>query len=192
MGRQDADLSTQGHMQAAALADWFRGRDEFRVIGCSPSRRTYTTAALIADALPGVEQPIVDPSLRERDLGEFEGLSADRMVEERIDLGYEVPADPTVVWDGVKGVEQDTRVAIRSWAAVERLRESGGRGATVAAVTHAGVIKALLHYTFDIPSSRPYAFRIGLGSVIILEFFRGHWSIREMWQNPHTLGRYTI
>jgi broad specificity phosphatase PhoE len=63
-----------------------------------------------------------------------------------------------------------------------------GRGQV--AVTHAGVIKSVLHHVLEVPSERPYAFRIGLGCAIVLQKTKGYWELCEFWPNPAATARY--
>ena len=86
-GHTDVPLSTRGQEQAdelaARLADWPIG-----AIYSSDLRRALDTARPLADRL-GLE-PVVDPILRERNFGVFEGLQ-DAEVEAQLD-------DPGAFW----------------------------------------------------------------------------------------------
>lgn len=71
-GRIDMNLSPRGHEQAAALAEYLRGKS-FDSLYCSPMRRVQQTLApLLNDSLP---EPETMADLREVDFGAWTGLA---------------------------------------------------------------------------------------------------------------------
>jgi ribonuclease H / adenosylcobalamin/alpha-ribazole phosphatase len=190
MGSRDDCLSAQGRVQAEALGQWLKGRFQSPALWSSPAARARETAELLASSAELNLHPDVLPQLRERDLGEFEGLPASVMLKRRSRLGP-VPADATVIWDGVQGVEQDVEVADRALVAVREGMTAAPAASAYLFVTHAGVIKSVLHQVLGVSSERAHAFRVGLGSAFVLGSTMGYWELREIWQNPYAVRRYT-
>lgn len=184
MSSQNPDLSSKGEAQAAAVAVYLTSRLGGFSIVSSLSKRSQSTADRIA-AASGLSVQTAN-GLQERELGRFEGLDAAELRAERrrLQLGDE---DMTLIWDGVEGVEQDIEICQRFLAAASLAGSEGGR---VCCVSHAGALKSVLHSLLDVPTSRPYAFRIGLGCAIELRKTRGRFELYSFWQNPHVEDRY--
>jgi probable phosphoglycerate mutase len=90
-GQADPVLSELGRRQARAAAASLMPRS-LQAIWASDLRRAAETAAIIADEL-GVGPAVLDPDLRERDAGEWSGLTRAE-IEERYP-GYLDPPPPT-------------------------------------------------------------------------------------------------
>jgi broad specificity phosphatase PhoE len=74
----DVALSPVGQRQADALGRWFAARaeeDRPTIILSSTYARALQTAERVAAALPGVQGPIRDERLREKELGSFDRLT---------------------------------------------------------------------------------------------------------------------
>jgi len=188
LGKADPTLSDRGCRQARAIADWFSSHFHELSLASSPSRRAVETAKFIGDAFEPNLAPITDARLREREMGEFDGLTTDAMIRRRHDLGHDVPLDPTVIWSGVAGVEQDDQIFSRAMECIEVLLMRRG---VLGIVTHAGVIRSLLHGIFGIDVMRPYAFHARLGSAFVLVRNHGLWGLTEVWQNVESDFRFT-
>jgi len=188
LGKADPTLSDRGHRQAKAIAEWFRSHFHELSIASSPSRRAVETAKFIGDAFQPSLAPTTDARLREREMGEFDGLTADAMIRRRHDLGHDVPLDATVIWNGVAGVERDDEIFSRAMECIEALLV---HRRVVGVVTHAGVIRALLHGVLGIDVMRPYAFHARLGSAFVLVRNHGLWGLTEAWQNVESDFRFT-
>ena len=141
-GQADPPLSDLGRAQARSAAHSLGALD---AIVASDLQRAAETAAIISAAL-GVGPVIVDPDLRERDAGEWSGLT-----REEIDLhfpGY-LPRDRHRAFAPgggeprrPPGWEPDDRVVARVLRAVDRIHEAVPEG-DVLTVTHGGVIYVL-------------------------------------------------
>ena len=129
-GQADPPLSDLGRTQARLAAERVGAVD---VIVASDLQRAMETAAIIADAL-GVGPVVIDVGLRERDAGEWSGLT--RAEIERDWPGY--------LADRRKppGFEPDDAFRSRTRAALDRLHEAYG-GAELLVVSHGGVIYGL-------------------------------------------------
>ena len=129
-GHADPPLSPLGVQQAVAAADSVGAVD---AVVASDLQRAATTATLIAERL-GVGPVRCEPRLRERDAGEWTGLT-------RADIDEQWPG---YLADGRRpsGFELDDAILGRILEALAALHQEhpGGR---VLAVAHGGVIRAL-------------------------------------------------
>ena len=136
-GHGDPRLSDRGIAQAHALASEL-AREQLDVIVSSDLRRAAETAAILAQAR-GL-RPLLNPRLRELDLGNWQGLTREQI--ERADaavLQRFVAGDLDVRPGGgenLREIEQRARSAV-----TELVRAHPGR--RLALVTHLGVIRAL-------------------------------------------------
>ena len=121
--------------QARALADAFVGIP-LAAVYTSPLARAVETAATIADAQRLV--PIQVDDLREIEFGEVEGVEFDALPAE---LQAELLSDPMQV--RFPGGETYDELQERICRAIERIL-ADHRDVTVAAITHAGSIRAAL------------------------------------------------
>lgn len=124
-GIADPPLTPLGEEQSRLAAEALLAIDQ---IVSSDLQRAQRTADLLAEAL-GIEPVVVEPGLRERDTGEWTGLTR-QQIEREWPNGT---ADPPPGW------EDDAAVLARVEPALLRI---AARGRTVA-VTHAGVIRAV-------------------------------------------------
>lgn len=129
-GWADPPLSDLGRRQSRLAGKGLQGID---VVASSDLQRAVETAALIAEPL-GLPGPAVEPRLRERDVGEWTGLTRAEM-ERRWPEALAAMADPP-------GGESVTTLQARVGAAVADLAETYP-DSVVLAVTHGGVIRSL-------------------------------------------------
>jgi broad specificity phosphatase PhoE len=129
-GQADPPLSELGEHQARVAAERLDGVD---AVVSSDLQRARRTADIIADAL-GLGPVAVEAAVRERDAGEWSGLTRDEI--ERAFPGYlaERKRPP--------GFEDEHSVRDRALAGVARIASSNA-GRTVVVVTHGGVVYAL-------------------------------------------------
>jgi broad specificity phosphatase PhoE len=135
-GSLDVDLSPAGRAAARELR-----LPPLDAVYSSPRRRALETAAALGE-------PVVLDALRELDFGELEGRTYDEIAAERPELYRAWMETPTEV--EFPGGESYAQLRERVVAAVEELR---GRhdGETVAAVTHGGVVRAVLGHVLRMP-----------------------------------------
>lgn len=145
-------LTPLGMQQASLLAENLAGLGVTMVL-TSPLRRAVETAEALSSKL-GVAA-LQEDGLRERDYGEFDGLSIDAVMARRDELGH-TWADPTQDWFGIPGVESDKSVAER---AIETITHHG-RAGTVAVITHAGVVVSVFRRMFGIEADGPCVLKI--------------------------------
>jgi broad specificity phosphatase PhoE len=138
-GQADPALTDLGRAQARSAA---RAVGDVAAIWSSDLHRATETAAIISAEL-GVGPVIVDSDLREREVGEWSGLTRDQ-IDERFP-GYLAPTndDSPDVWKPRRppGWESDASVTLRLHRALVRIRREVG-GGDVLVVSHAGLLYA--------------------------------------------------
>ena len=108
--------------------------DSELAIFASDLERALHTATIISSAI-GVGPVMVDPRLRERNAGEYQGLTRDE-IEARF------PGNLAAgIWP--PGWEDDESVLSRVMASLEEMRETTGGAGDLLAVSHGGVIYTL-------------------------------------------------
>lgn len=128
-GQADPPLSAAGEEQARTAAAELGG---FELVAASDLVRARRTAEIIAEVL-GLAPVEVLPALRERDVGEWSGLTG-----EEVDAAY-----PGFRASGRRppGWEDNEALIARVVPALAELTESGAK--TTLVVTHGGVLHAL-------------------------------------------------
>jgi broad specificity phosphatase PhoE len=129
-GQADPALSDRGRLQAREAALAVGAVD---AIWASDLQRAAETAAIIAEGI-GVGPVIVDPDLRERDAGEFSGLTRAE-IEARFP-GYLADERRPPGW------ESDEHLLDRALRALHRVA-AAAPGGDVLVVTHGGLIYVL-------------------------------------------------
>jgi broad specificity phosphatase PhoE len=129
-GQADPPLSDLGRLQAREAAQAVGSVD---AVWASDLQRATETAMIIAEAI-GVGPVVVDPDLREREAGEFSGLTRDE-IEERFPGYLEADRRP-------QGWEPDASLRDRAMRALHRIAAEIP-GGDVLVVTHGGLIYVL-------------------------------------------------
>jgi len=143
-GHNDISLSPKGREQAKALGRRLEGHT-FDAVYCSDLRRCRETLEPIIQTLyMSIANPVYTPKLREKSWGRHEGMTFDAIVE-REGLVYE----DFLQWiNALDGEPYD--------AYIDRIHAFFTRELTltpynsVLVVTHAGVIRVLMHLLQDI------------------------------------------
>lgn len=129
-GQADPPLTDLGRLQAREAA---RAVGAVDAVWASDLQRAVETATIIADEV-GVGPVVVDPDLRERDAGEFSGLTRAEIDERfpgHLDAGLRPPS-----W------EPDDLLLARAVGALERIA-AAVPGGDVLVVTHGGLVYTL-------------------------------------------------
>ncbi|MBA7636549.1 Phosphoserine phosphatase 1 [subsurface metagenome] len=163
-GNSDTQLNQRGRKQAASLALRLK-QEEIQAIYSSPLQRAQDTARAIA----GYHQlPVgVEPSLREIEVGELEGVSIAEVGKHlsqlliRYSQGEELPRIP--------GGESLTEVQQRVWDTIQRLVGRHGDGVLVV-VSHYFSILTAVCSVLNLPLFQIDRLRLNSGSISILTF----------------------
>ena len=135
-GHADIPLNEKGHQQAAALCQRLQSWP-IETVYTSDLQRCVQTAVPLAKALD--IQPTLAPIWRERDVGDFSGMTGDQARDHY----------PEIWANAVRGMvdppngEPFAQVLSRAWQAFESVVEAHDTG-LVAVVTHGGLLHALL------------------------------------------------
>lgn len=161
-GQQPNPLSELGKLQARQLGARL-ACEHFDAVYASDLKRAVQTVEL---ALPGHE-PVYDVRLREIARGTLEGQLGADLVGEQKDLYATMQGDLLNVRPPGGGNYRD--VGVRAVAWLESLPISG----RIAAVTHGGVIFALLHHVVGVEGGTKWRFSAGNTGVTRLKFIEG-------------------
>jgi probable phosphoglycerate mutase len=140
------------------------------------------TAAPLAARL-GLD-PIVEPDLREVNLGEWEGELYRQHVAEGHPLAMRIMKEQR--WDIIPGAESPESLRTRVRGALDHV-VTAHPGECVAVFTHGGVIGEILAQVTQ--AGRPFAF-IGAsnGSISQIVAFGGRWILRRFNDTAHLAG----
>ena len=140
-GWADPPLTALGRRQAEAAA---RAIGAVDAVVASDLDRAIGTAMAISEAI-GIGPVVVEPGLKERDVGEWTGCTRDEIAERWPEVfsaytGGLVPGAAPVTPPG--GETVDTLIA-RVTAALGRVADLIGPGAEAVAISHGGVIRSV-------------------------------------------------
>lgn len=138
-GQADSPLTDLGRVQARQAAQLL---GTVEAIWSSDLQRAAETAAIVANEL-GVGPVMVDSDLRERDAGEWSGLTRDEINERYPGFLAPTEQDSPDAWKPRRppGWESDASVGLRLHRALARIRREVGEG-QVLVVSHAGLLYA--------------------------------------------------
>jgi len=153
-GHLDSTLNREGLAQAQALAERM-SREPFDLLLSSDLGRALQTASAVA--MRTGHEIVVEPRLRERRMGIFQGLTAQE-VEQRYPEEYArfKSRDPDYV---IPGGESMRQLYQRSIACITELAERHA-GLTLAAVSHGGVLAMLYRHARAMPLDAPRDFQL--------------------------------
>jgi alpha-ribazole phosphatase len=163
-GSLDVGLSAHGRTQCTALARSLASEQVVAVV-TSPRVRAVETATAIAK--PHEVDVRIEPDLRELDFGDLEGRAYDEIAASLPELYAAWMTTPTEV--RFPGGESYADLHARSDAAVSALRTAHDRQ-TVVAVTHGGVVRAVLHSVLGLPPERIFRVAVDPASVTTIEW----------------------
>lgn len=173
-GHLDSPLTELGRKQAHAIADALAD-EPFDVLYSSNLGRALTTAQIIAERTG--HDVVVDPALRERHLGVFQGLDW-QQIQQQYPAAYEAfqTGDPDyVIPDG-----ESTRQRFnRTLAAIDRIVERHV-GQRIVIVAHGGILNGLYRRTMAIDLARPRDFKLFNASINRFAVSDGH--PRKRWE----------
>jgi alpha-ribazole phosphatase len=182
LGSTDARLSEAGRSQSALLGGHFADLSVDRFVR-SPAARTRETAEIL---LAGQDVSVdIDPDLREMDFGDWEGHTyAEVETADPERAGEWARFAPEFVFPGGEALA----------AFAERIdRVASGLAASdarcLAAVTHGGVIRALICHYLGLPLSDYLLFEVTPGSVTTLRLWGDRGVLAGLWRPGSPEGR---
>lgn len=178
-GRRESPLSTLGREQAESLAAALAA-EPLAAVYASPLRRSLETAEAIAarHGLPVV----VEPRLVEVAHGPFDGLLTSEIAVRYAEEWDAWRRDPTTL--RLPGAESFEAVQARG---TEALREiaAGHEGATVAVVSHGGIIRATLLAILRAPPTAYWRVRLDNGGITTVAADEGPWRVVSLNATEH-------
>ena len=157
-GHIDIALNTEGRRQAGALAAALAG-EHFDAIVASDLQRALQTAEALAAARGMPVQ--IDPALRERCFGGFEGLLYAE-IEQRFPVefaAWQARDVDAVMPHGARNAETFRQFYQRSVGAILHWAESHP-GQSIALVAHGGVLECAYRAALDLPLETPRTFPV--------------------------------
>lgn len=136
-GQTDVSLSELGRRQAEALAERLRGQP-FTAVYSSDLERARATAEIVAGALEKTPEVHLEQGLREIQVGELAGLTAEEIAERYPNYVAALRQDPwTTVRPGGESMRDLFTRSCETFRGICR-RHKGGR---VLVVTHGGLVR---------------------------------------------------
>jgi broad specificity phosphatase PhoE len=175
-GWADPPLDALGRQQALALAAGLKG-ERFAAIYASPLRRAAETAQALAEAA-GLAVTF-DARLRERNLGEWQGLTfeeARRRDPERAKGDWRVLGPP--------GGEGQAALAARVAALLDEIAVAHPEQ-TVAVVSHGGALGAWLGHVLGIAPERSVSFSFPNAGLARVSVRAGHVRVLSLGDDRH-------
>lgn len=183
-GQQDSPLTEAGIAQAAAVGRRL-GNEQFDYIYSSDLKRVVDTAQPLADLLG--HDIRLEPRLRERDYGIFEGLTYGDMERQHNELYQRYRAqryEPDFVIPAAETIRQ---LVGRSMAIMHELAERH-EGERVAIFSHGGTLSAVLRAMLGVPLSGKHAFRLANGSISTVTWAGDDWQVATLGEVSHLSG----
>ncbi|KAF3438923.1 hypothetical protein FNV43_RR17198 [Rhamnella rubrinervis] len=149
-GHLDVELNDAGRQQAVAVADRLSKEPKISAVYSSDLKRALETAQIIASSC-GELEVIKDPDLRERHLGELQGLTT-REAATVSPEAYEALLSHKTNQEIPGGGESLDQLYQRCTSSLQRTGRNH-KGERVVVVTHGGVIRSL--YRRACPNRRP-------------------------------------
>lgn len=173
-GHLDSPVTAEGIAQAQALATRLRGT-KFDLFVSSDLGRARATAAYIAAEI-GMEA-VLDPRLRERNYGIFQGMTRTEAKATHPEV-YRRYSEEDVAF-AIPGGESTQACFERSVGCLEELAACRP-GQRLLVVTHGGVIDGLYRHTMRLPHVGSRVFSMINGSLNQFFYERGEWHL-ESW-----------
>ncbi|KAL1809898.1 hypothetical protein ACET3Z_026888 [Daucus carota] len=139
-GHLDVGLNDNGRQQAAAVADRLSKESKISAIYSSDLRRALDTAEIVATSCRGLEL-IKDPALRERHLGDLQGIVRNEAAKINPEA-HKALVSRSKDQEIPGGGESINQLYQRSTSCLQRIGDKH-RGERVVVITHGGVMRAL-------------------------------------------------
>ncbi|KAI4327478.1 hypothetical protein L6164_019933 [Bauhinia variegata] len=178
-GHLDVELNEAGREQAAAVADRLSKEPKVSVVYSSDLQRAFETAQIIATRCGGLEV-VKDPELRERHLGDLQGLVY-REVAKINPKAHQALLSHNSNQEIPGGGESLVQLYDRCTSALQRIGKKH-KGKRVVVVTHGGVIRSL--YKRACPNGKS-AGKVLNTSVNIFHLYEDKWTLKAWGDVSH-------
>jgi probable phosphoglycerate mutase len=181
-GQSDSPLSPAGLLQSQALASRLAGAG-LAALYSSDLGRAMHTAQLVA-AATGLSLQ-VDGRLRERHLGVFQGLTAEEAAARHPEANAAFRrGDPDFVLPQGESMRQSL---LRFCACCDELAGRHG-GASIALITHGGVLSTFLRHVLGLPLDAPRRYKRLNASINAFVREQGKWYLESWGDTAHLAG----
>ena len=168
-GTTDIPLTENGRRLAERIRPVL-ARETFALVLCSPMQRARQTCELAGLG----DRAVVDRDLAEWSYGQYEGVTAKQIHEDR--PGW------LIFRDGCPGGESPEQVAARVDRVIARARAVDG---DVALFAHGHVLRTLVARWIGLPASSGQHFLLDTGTLCVLGYYRDVPAVR-VWNGPLT------
>lgn len=172
-GRIDVPLSARGIEQMRRLSERIRSEGPLRAVYCSDLSRALKSAGIIAE--PHGLAPVVEPALRERSFGLWEGMSFDE-IRDLYPAEFDAWARDPLKHSPVQG-ESTAEVRRRCLKAYRQITRRHA-GETIAVVAHGSVNRVILCHTLGVPLGNMFRIEQDFGALNIIEHRASHPRVR--------------
>ncbi len=184
-GHADPPLNEQGHAQARKAAERLAGTS-FQAVYASDLQRALDTVKPIIGGSRR-NRVVTLPGLREKDFGEWEGLTHQE-VESRYPLLYERMFDEGPAF-APPGGESDQSLFDRVAATVGGIREDHSEThGNILVVAHGGTLRALIVALVGLPASSMWRFRLSNAGLSIVTVFGDGSGVIDLLNDTSHLG----
>jgi probable phosphoglycerate mutase len=184
-GHQDSPLTARGLEQARAAAGRL-ARERVGALYCSDLGRARQTAHEVAAATTLTAR--VDAGLRERAFGVVEGRSWEEFRREQPDEARRIVEDPA---HAVPGGESLAAFRHRVTETLGRIAGEAG-AATIAVITHGGVLGVLYREAMGIPLHAPRNYATPNAGVNRFRYEGGRWVLVRWGDADHLPGDHAL
>lgn len=180
-GQQDSPLTERGIAQARAVAQYLR-HAAIDHIYSSDAKRVVDTAQPLADHL--AREIKLEPRLRERHYGVFEGLTYADMAEQHGALYQAYRAQRYEPDFAIPKAETIRQLSARGVAIFQSLAERHP-GERLVVFSHGGTLSAVLRAVLGVPLGGKHAFRLVNGSISTIAWEDSQWRLFTLGEVAH-------
>lgn len=180
-GQQDSPLTARGIAQAQAVGDYLQN-EMFDQIYSSDLQRVIDTAEPLAMHLS--HELRLEPRLRERHYGIFEGLTYADMERQHNAFYQQYRTqryEPDFVIPQAETIRQ---LVARTMTILQELAESHV-GQRIAIFSHGGTLSAALRTILGVPMGGKHAFRLRNGSISRVAWLEDEWHVLSLGETAH-------
>ncbi|XP_068343816.1 phosphoglycerate mutase-like protein 4 [Pyrus communis] len=179
-GHLDVELNDAGRQQAAAVGNRLSKDPKISLVYSSDLSRAYETAQIIAARCGGLKVE-TDPDLRERHLGDLQGLVYHELAKLK-PQAHQAFVSRETFQEIPGGGESLDQLHQRCTSSLQRIG-SKHKGERVVAVTHGGVIRTLLKKGYANGKS---VGKVGNASIHIFHLYDdGKWTVKSSGDVSH-------
>ncbi|WOK92204.1 phosphoglycerate mutase-like protein 4 [Canna indica] len=172
-GHLDSELNETGRQQATAVASHLSKEQKVVAIYSSDLKRAAETANIIASTC-NLPEVILDPALRERHLGDLQGLTL-RDAAKLKPAAYKIFVSSKSDGEIPGGGESLNQLKERSVSCLERIAKKH-KGERVIVVTHGGLLRELYKHAVSANTTEGKVHNTSINVFLISE--DGNWTIK--------------